>query len=114
MLRTEKYQVAVNNTIKIWRNIGKEVMANLVNFADFGIFPSQVLKHFKFDETFFNGKEDYELVVRLKKVGISVEAFDFNLASVGSGTFSKVNPSLVKEVLNSIYFGAKMREFGFN
>lgn len=111
MFRTEKFQISVNEGIYIWRKFGKEVVSNLVNFADFGIFPSSVLKQYEFDEVYFNGKEDYDLVIRLHKHGIDVKTIDFDVSSIGSGTFSNVNPSITKEALNNLYFGAKMESF---
>ena len=112
MKRFEKYQVAVNHTIDVWGKIGSKVTPRIINFADFGIFPSEVLKKHRFDETFFNGKEDYDLAIRLHLAGIRIEKLDLDVKSIGSGTFSRLNPSLIKEAYNNIYFGLKMEFLG--
>lgn len=112
MLKYERYQVAVNKGIDFWKKSGKEVLPKLTNFADFGIFPKEIISRFRFDEAFFNGKEDYELVVRMKQSGISVRNINFNLRSIGAGTFGTMGRNLGRDIFNNIYFGLKIDSLG--
>ena len=55
------------------------------NFADFGIFNSDIFKANKFDERFINGYEDGEFCNRLAKNNITGEVIDFEAHSRDGG-----------------------------
>ncbi|OWP57207.1 MAG: hypothetical protein B2I17_02210 [Thermoplasmatales archaeon B_DKE] len=72
-----------NNLVK---KFSKCIFKDLRNFSDFGIFRSEILRDFSFDESFQNGFEDFDLVIRLHKSGISVDTLDFDVKSVGGAS----------------------------
>ena len=55
------------------------------NFADFGVFDSNVLKENIYNEEFINGHEDGELCIRLANRGVTANTLDFLADSLEGG-----------------------------
>ncbi len=102
-----KYSIGVNNNEQVFARFSKSVTKQLINFSDFGIFPSDVLSKFKFDETFWNGSEDYDLVVRLDRANIPVKKVTLSVHSIGSASFGHSVRKNVVSLLDGIYFSHK-------
>ena len=86
----------------------KPISKPFVNFADFGIFRSDVIKVNRFDETFINGYEDYDLTIRLDQAGNSIQKIGFNIRSLeGISLGRDWNKRFFHDIFNSIYFSMK-------
>ena len=107
-LRQMKYVVGVNNTATSFRKISSQITGKFVNFADFGIFPADVLRRFQFDETFWNGSEDYDLALRLHKNKIEIRKVNFNIESIGSASLGKSGRKHVLTLLDTLYLSHKL------
>lgn len=110
LLKHFKYTIGVNNNEKVFARFSQRVSSQMINFSDFGIFPSEVLTKFKFDETFWNGTEDYDMVVRLKAANIEVNKIGLAVHSIGSATFGHSVRKNVVSLLDAIYFSHKFSE----
>ena len=98
-----RYNLAVNNTANTFAKLARAVTPKMVNFADFGIFPSSLLKGLHFDETFWNGTEDYELSMRIYKEGLDVKKINFPIESVGSASLGQSVRKKIIGLFNSLY-----------
>ncbi|MEM3828976.1 MAG: hypothetical protein QXP36_07175 [Conexivisphaerales archaeon] len=70
---------------RLLKMFAKPLAYHYRNFADFGIFKADLLKRYPFNESFINGEEDNELVIRMLKDGIGAEILDFGSESLGGG-----------------------------
>lgn len=88
----------------------KSITGRLVNFADFGIFNISILKENRFDETFINGWEDWDLSFRLKQRGIEILPIDISFvrnAHYSIGRVMSKESEIIHSYLNRIYFYEK-------
>ncbi len=68
-----------------------KIERTLLNFNSFGIFKSEIFNKFKFDETFINGEEDYDLVLSLADKGIIPKLVDFSISDIGAFSLNSPN-----------------------
>lgn len=106
-LRNMKYVIGVNNTAQTFEKISRRITNNIVNFADFGIFPAGILRKYQFDETYWNGSEDYDFALRLHKDKIPIRKIDFQVESIGSASLGRSGRKHIITLLNSLYFSYK-------
>ncbi len=85
------------------------MVTDMINFSDFGIFHKDIISHYKFDENFWNGNEDYALVTELRINGIRVEKIDFKVLTIGGASLGKGVKRRYLGLLNDFYFSYKMR-----
>lgn len=73
-------------------------------FNSFGIFKRSVLEKENMDETFINGKEDYEFVIRLVNDKFSFGKSAFRIADIGGQSLNKYNNNLriLKDLLSEL------------
>lgn len=88
----------------------KPLTGKLVNFADFGIFKTSILRENRFDETFINGWEDWDLSYRLKQKGINILPLDMAFIRNAHSSIGRVMSKESEDLhsyLNRIYFYEK-------
>lgn len=88
----------------------KPLTGELVNFADFGIFKTSILRENRFDETFINGWEDWDLSYRLKQRGIEILPLDMTFIRNAHSSIGRVmtkESEYLHSYLNRIYFYEK-------
>lgn len=81
--------------------------SKIINFADFGIFNIEILKKYRFDETYINGWEDWDLSYRLNQADIKFSRLNFRFNRVGHASIGKImskEKEIVHSFLNGIYF----------
>jgi hypothetical protein len=91
----------------------KTITGKLVNFADFGIFNISILKENRFDETFINGWEDWDLSFRLKQKGIEILPLDISFVRNAHYSIGKVMSKESEDThsyLNRTYFYEKHKK----
>lgn len=107
-LRHMKYVVGVNNTAQTFQKISRRVTDNIINFGDFGIFPAGILKKYHFDETYWNGGEDYDMSFRLHLDKIPIRKINFDVESIGSASLGRTVRKHILTLFNSLYLSDKL------
>ncbi len=112
-MKSFDYANAINDRYLINKMIihtTRKRILKLKNFADFGVFNAKLFPDFKFDETFINGWEDWDLVYRLSKQGIRFKEINNEYSRMGHASISRVMTKEMEDLhsyLNRIYFSWK-------
>ena len=88
----------------------KSITGKFVNFADFGVFNISILRENRFDVTFINGWEDWDLSYRLKQKGINILPLNISFvrnAHSSIGSVMSKESEVIHSYLNRIYFFEK-------
>ena len=88
----------------------KSITGKFVNFADFGVFNISILRENRFDETFINGWEDWDLSYRLKQKGINILPLNISFVRNAHSSIGRVmskESEVIHSYLNRIYFFEK-------
>ena len=98
----------LNRFISLLLNI---VMKDVPLFNSFGIFKSKVFKLEGFDESFINGYEDYDLMLRLLRGGFQVQFSNFQIADIGGQSLNKYYGNLrpIKTFVSAMNFDNKLQ-----
>ena len=88
----------------------KSITGKFVNFADFGVFNISILRENRFDETFINGWEDWDLSYRLKQKGFNFMPLNISFVRNAHSSIGRVmskESEFIHSYLNRIYFFEK-------
>lgn len=88
-------------------------MRELPLFNSFGIFDAEILNKNLFDTVFINGKEDYDLIIRILSNGYSVLGGAFKIADVGGQSLNKFHNGMrsIKDLLGDLILNYKLRDY---
>ena len=107
LLKDIKYRVKIE-PLSYKTNLS--FLYRLVNFSDFGIFDASIFKKMKFEETYINGCEDYDFVLRLNKLGIIIKKIRPVIKSLGGASLKHTNERELRNLLNEVTLSNRINE----